>query len=152
MDQRPQDAATQPVLSRPGFLLRWTARGILIAGAAFWSFFCIADGIGDAQELGPMGFIMMMPAMVIALGVLYIAWRWELAGAILLLAVTALGGWFVAMNMRGENALTTEGLADIGMLSLIFILPFLIPAILLLIKLRLDFVNAPETTAPAQRT
>jgi hypothetical protein len=41
-------------------VLGWMARGILILISAFWLFFCIMDGIGDARELGIMGFIMML--------------------------------------------------------------------------------------------
>lgn len=140
-------AANTGASGKAGLVLRWTARGILILITVFWVSFCIAYGLGDAQTLGPMGFIMMMPAAVIVLVVLYVAWRWELAGGLLLLAVTVLGAVVFTLNLQRMNL---HGMARLGlavMEACRFILPFLIPAVLLLVKCRLDRTARP--TAPA---
>lgn len=125
--------------STPGLVLRWIARSILICIAAFWVWFSIADGLGDAQTLGLMGFLMMLPAALIVLGVLYVVWRWELVGAYVLLAITLLGAFMFYENMRrmtlhGTGPRFMEGLLGLS----IFVLPFLIPAVLLLVKCQLD--------------
>jgi hypothetical protein len=122
-----------------GLVLRWIARGILICIAAFWVWFSIADGLGDAQTLGLMGFLMMLPAAVVVLGVLYVVWRWELVGAYLLLAITLLGVFMFYENVRrmtlhGAGPRFLDGLLGLS----IFVLPFLIPAVLLLVKCQLD--------------
>ena len=124
---------------QPGFVLRWIARVMLICIAAFWVWFGIADGLHDAQSAGLMGFIMMLPAALITLAVLLVVWRWELLGAYLLLAITLLGACFYLENLRrmtlhGAGPRFMEGLFGLS----IFILPFLITAILLLVKCQLD--------------
>jgi hypothetical protein len=92
-----------------GQLLGWIARGILVFIALFWLWFCIADGIGDAKQLGIMGFIMMLPAAIIVLGALYIVWRWEYAGAYVLLGVTLLGA-MVAVRNAMQSTLPSESI------------------------------------------
>lgn len=131
-------AARGGAASRLGLYLRWIARGIVIAIAAFWVWFGIADGLGDAQTLGPMGFLMMLPAALICLATLYIVWRWELFGGLLLLVVTGLGAFFFSENMEriGSHGAMNVGNVLIGLA--IFVLPFLIPALCLLTKTWLD--------------
>lgn len=131
-----------------GPYLRWAARSILIAIGLFWLWFGIADGLYDSQSLGLMGFIMMLPAAVIVAGVLYIAWRWELAGGLLLLAVTGLGGWFFAQNMRRIGAHGGVKPWDVLIGLAIFVLPFLLPSVLLLAKSILDKVAQRSGPAP----
>jgi hypothetical protein len=136
------DAAVTHTPAMPGRLglwLRWSARGILIAIAGFWVWFGIADGLHDAQTLGPMGFIMMLPAALIVLGVLYLAWRWELAGGIMLVALSGLGAMMFIENLqRMHKHGAQSGLGETVALLCVFILPFLIPAVLLLLKCWLD--------------
>jgi hypothetical protein len=135
---------------KTGLVLRWIARGILLCIAAFWVWFSIADGLGDAGKYGPLGFIMMLPAAVITLAVLYIAWRWEFAGGIVLLGITLLGGGLWIWNMQRMTLQSNgprfwEGFLGLG----IFVLPFLIPAILLLVKCRLDRQARRAADTPA---
>lgn len=137
-------AAGQGASGRTGLILRWVARGILLAIAAFWLWFGIADGLGDAlgangEPLGLMGFIMMLPAALICFAVLYVAWRWEFAGGLVLLALTLLGAFFFFQNMRrisphGSGPGFLDGLIGLA----IFVLPFLVPALLLLFKCGMD--------------
>ena len=119
--------------------MRWIARGILLCIAAFWVWFGIADGLGDAGKSGLLGFIMMLPAAAITLAVLYVAWRWEFAGGIVLLGITLLGGGLWIWNMQRMTLRRMRPAVPEGLLGLsIFVLPFLIPAILLLVKRRLE--------------
>ncbi len=128
--------ATAP--GRLGLYLRWTARGVVIAIAAFWLWFGIADGLYDARSAGPMGLIMMLPAALVCLVTLYVVWRWELYGGLLLLAVAVLGSVLYFENMQH---MSLQGAARIGQAAIglgIFVLPFVIPAVLLLFKCGLD--------------
>jgi hypothetical protein len=124
-----------------GHLLGLIARGILICIAAFWVWFCVADGLGDAREHGPLGFIMMLPAALIVLGALYIVWRWEYAGAFVLLGVGLLGA-LVAVRNSMQSALPPERIPGEFVFQLaIMSLPFFIPALLLFIKHGLERVT-----------
>ena len=67
-------------------VMRWTARILLILVILPWLVFCIVDGIGDMGQLGPMGFVMMLPVAVALLFCLWISWRAELLGGALLVA------------------------------------------------------------------
>jgi len=136
------DTAAKPDTSgRTGLVLRWIARGILFAIAAFWIWFGIADGLHDAQSFGLMGFLMMLPAALITLAVVYVAWRWEFIGGLVLLAISLLGGWLFYQNVRQwpparDAAAYAQGFAMLAA----FVLAFLVPAVLLLIKSRLDWM------------
>lgn len=70
--------------------MRIVAWVVFLAWAAFWLFFNIASGVSEIDELGPMALIshLWMPALILlALGV---AWRWPLAGGILLIGLVVL--------------------------------------------------------------
>lgn len=119
-------------------VLRCLARGILILIAAFWLWFCIADGLGDAKELGAIGFVMMLPAAIIVLAALYIAWRWEYAGAWVLLGVALLGG-FIALKNTLQSTLPQEQLGGQFVLNFAMLsLPFVIASVLLFVKYGID--------------
>ena len=122
-----------------GLVLRWIARGILLCITGFWIWFGIADGLHDAQSAGLMGFIMMLPAALVTLALLYVVWRWELVGAYVLRGITLLGAFMFYENIRrmtlqGAGPRFMEGLLGLS----IFVLPFLVPAVLLLVKCQLD--------------
>ena len=77
--------------------IRWTtliARAILVAWAAFWTWFCIASAIGEKE--GWVGALMhQVPAAIMVLSTV-IGWRWPRAGGALLIAegiYVASGQW-----------------------------------------------------------
>jgi hypothetical protein len=74
-------------------VVRWIARGILLAWAGWWIFFSIASGIAEMPDLGMMALLahLMVPAEILI--TLYVAWRWELVGGILLL-LEVVFAWF----------------------------------------------------------
>jgi|GEM_PF-3270959 len=65
--------------------LRCTAKFILTAAGAFWFVFALLSGAGSYGG-GVRGIIMNSPnalPWVVFLGVIYVAWRWELVGGAL---------------------------------------------------------------------
>jgi hypothetical protein len=79
-------------------VVRWIARGILILWAAWWIFFSVASGIAEMPDLGMMALLthLMMPVEILL--TLYVAWRWELAGGILLLAEVIFAWYFFNLH------------------------------------------------------
>src|SRR5579884_2782850 len=65
--------------------MRWIARILILAWACWWIFFAIASSISESsgwhKALLPCGL-----AALIFLGSALLAWRWEAAGAVLLIA------------------------------------------------------------------
>jgi hypothetical protein len=91
------DAKAKP--GRTGtIVVRWIARGIIIAWAAWWIFFSIASGIAEMPDLGLMALITHLMVPVEILLTLYVAWRWELAGGILLLAEVLFAWYFFNLH------------------------------------------------------
>ena len=84
--------------AKPGqtgtIVVRWIARVILIAWAAWWIFFSVASGIAEMPDLGAMALITHLMVPVEILLTLYVAWRWELAGGILLLLEVVIAWYF----------------------------------------------------------
>jgi len=65
--------------------MRCTAKAVLTAVAAFWLVFALLSGAGSYGG-GVRGIIMNSPnalPWVVFLGVIYVAWRWELVGGAL---------------------------------------------------------------------
>jgi len=78
--------------------VRWIARGIIIAWAAWWIFFSVASGIAEMPDLGMMALITHLMVPVEILLTLYVAWRWELAGGILLLLEVIFAWYFFNLH------------------------------------------------------
>ena len=70
-------------------LIRTIARALLLVIAAFWFVFALLSG---AQELGGgiKGIVMNSPnalPWLVLLGLVYVAWRWELVGGSIIAAM-----------------------------------------------------------------
>jgi hypothetical protein len=118
--------------------LRWAARIILLGITAFWVWFCILDGLGDMQTLGVAGLLMMLPAALVCLALLYVCWRWEWQGGLLLLGFSVLGVFLWLDNMHRITATGAARFTAGVQGLLIFVLPFLAAGSLLLAKVVLD--------------
>lgn len=75
-------------------ILRYSARSVLIVTASFWFVFALLSG---AEKLGGgiMGVINNSPNAIPFLllwGIVFIAWKWELVGGILLMSISLLMG------------------------------------------------------------
>lgn len=121
-----------------GQVLGWIARGILVLISAFWLWFCIADGLGDAREFGVLGFIMMLPAAIVVLAALYVVWHWEYIGAWVLLGVALLGLWLALENAMQSRLPQDQVPGQFVIMLLLMSLPFAAAAVLLFIKHSLE--------------
>ncbi len=115
-------------------MLRWTARGLLLAITAFWGWFCVVNGPGRAWNMGLAGYACVFAPALASLIALYVAWRWELAGGLLLLTLTVLGVVFFHTIIIFHDMRLLEQLAIASQFSL----PWLAPAVVLLAKCQLE--------------
>ena len=79
---------------------RGVAWMILIIWAGWWIFFNVASGIGEIAELGMMGLVMHLIMPVAILVLLWICWRGELIGGILLIAAALVFYYLVLDNAQ----------------------------------------------------
>ncbi|MHC4224534.1 MAG: DUF7670 domain-containing protein [Planctomycetota bacterium] len=86
--------------------MRWIARGLLILWIGFWVWFNIASGISEVgtDGIGALLAHSMVAIVILAAGV--VAWRWPLAGGVLLLLLAAFGQWFFHPNLQVAAVLT----------------------------------------------
>lgn len=75
--------------------VQFSARTLAVLWAAFWTFFCVASAIGEREGV-VAGLMHQIPAMVIIAAVL-LAWRFELTGGMVMVAVAAFA--FVFFHM-----------------------------------------------------
>jgi hypothetical protein len=95
---------------------RYVARALALAWGGWWTFFGLASGIGE--RLTPLGVLVraLLPGGVFLATVLLI-WRWERAGAVLLLleallaaAYAGLGRtWFMPLLLTLAQPLSSPG-------------------------------------------
>jgi hypothetical protein len=67
----------------------WGSRTLAAVWAGWWIFFGIASGIGEKLDLFGILMHTLVPGLVFGL-VFLLAWKWEAAGGILLVAMGAL--------------------------------------------------------------
>ncbi|HMO64939.1 MAG TPA: hypothetical protein PKE47_06910 [Verrucomicrobiota bacterium] len=95
-------------MSRTASALRWTARSLSLLVLAFWGFFLAAHLLGDAgQSSRPLAVrdAAQIAAMLLGLAGLALAWRYELAGAVVTLASAAVAACLNPRAMTGLAAL-----------------------------------------------
>ena len=86
---------------RLGTAARWGARGLSALIILLWGVFLIAHAVGDAgQASRPLVWsdLLILATLVVSLGGLAMAWRWERAGAltaVVSLAACAAVNWKV---------------------------------------------------------
>jgi hypothetical protein len=86
--------------------IRWLARALLVAWAAFWLWFNVAvlvaewgdHGIGALINHGTLALVILIAGGV--------AWLWPLVGGIVLLGLTAFGLWFFGAGLNAALLLT----------------------------------------------
>jgi hypothetical protein len=108
-------------------LARGIAWLILIIWAGFWIFFNIASGIGEIGELGPMALITHLTMPLVILVLLFICWRWELWGGLLLILATLFAFYF--FHIGDQNRDPVQQLMMVSSL----ILPSLLTGMLLIL-------------------
>jgi hypothetical protein len=92
----------------PGLIVRWVARALMLLWGAFWLWFAIADGLGDwHKQHSPMPLIMELLVPLVGIAVLAAAWRWELAGGILFIALAATFQWRFHYHLNTSGGLLT---------------------------------------------
>jgi len=119
-------AATESAGRRRGNVARLIAWLILIIWGGFWVFFNVASGIAELGELGPMALIMhlIMPVAIIVL--LWICWRYEIAGGILLLAAAVFAFYFFNVHRADDYAMALT-------LFVTLVLPVVLAGLLILL-------------------
>jgi hypothetical protein len=78
----------------PTDLLRIAARVLVLAWGGFWVWFAVASAVAEFRTEGVGASVMHGLQAVVFLAVVVAAWRWDLAGGVLLLGLAALGAWF----------------------------------------------------------
>jgi hypothetical protein len=97
------------VLPHPPFDgIQLTARALALLWAGFWTFFCVASAISEPEGL-VAGLMHQLPAVVFV-AVVALAWRYELIGGILLIAIAAVA--FVFFRVYAQALVT--GLVLLG--------------------------------------
>ena len=124
------------------------ARGIawliLIVWAGVWILFNVASGIGEIAELGPMAFVMHLIMPVVILVLLWICWRWELAGGILLLAATAYAYFLFGLHEPDRNVIQWQ------LMLITLILPAVFSGVLLILCGIASWAGRPKSEPPAR--
>lgn len=119
-------------MNRTVTTLRWTARSFSLLILVFWGFFIVAHLIGDAgQSSRPLVArdAAQIAAMLFGLAGLALAWRYELAGAVVTLASAAVAA---CLNPRAVTGLA--------------VLP-LVAALLFLVAWRIGRAASPQPAA-----
>jgi hypothetical protein len=103
---------------RMGSVVRWVARGLSLLVMLLWGFFIIAHLFGSEeagnQPLSPNDYIQLVLMGTWLLGLL-LAWKWELAGGIIILSAYVVFGF---INVAAFT-MPFPFLAIIGMLFLL---------------------------------
>jgi len=103
---------------------RFIAWVIILVWAAFWIFFNIASGFGEIAELGLTAFAMHLIMPLIILVLLWVCWRWELIGGILMLAAAIFAFYFFNVGDPRRDTL---------MLMVVLVLPVVASGILFIL-------------------
>jgi hypothetical protein len=120
---------------------------ILIIWAGWWIFFNVASGIGEFAELGLMGLVMHLIMPIVILVLLWICWRWELIGGILLIVAALVFFYLVLDNAQpGPHPL----LQDFMFLTLV--LPTVFSGVLLILCGIISCVGRPRQEPPGPTT
>ncbi|MBN2081670.1 hypothetical protein JW859_05610 [bacterium] len=98
-------AAIESAGRRRGNAARLIAWLILIIWGGFWVFFSVAAGLAEIGDLGPLALVMhlIMPVAIVIL--LWICWRFEIAGGILLIAAAVFAFYFFNVHRADDYAL-----------------------------------------------
>jgi hypothetical protein len=78
--------------------IQFSARVLAVLWAGFWTFFCVASGIGEGEGIRA-GLIHQIPAVVFV-AIVWLAWRFEMAGGLALCAVAVAA--FVFFHMYSQ--------------------------------------------------
>lgn len=66
--------------------MRWTARVLSLAWGGWWTFFGLASGIGEKMNAAGILLHAAVPGLIF-LALAIVAWKWELAGGIIVLII-----------------------------------------------------------------
>jgi len=100
---------------------------IFVVWAVFWIFFNLASGFTEMADLGFRGLLMHLIMPVLLLLLMWISWRWELWGGVLLILAAILAAVFFNITRPDSdpiNALT---------LFIMLVLPALLVGMLLIL-------------------
>lgn len=86
--------------------LRRAAWLVLIPWAAFWVWFGVASGIGEMAQEGPGALVGHGIQVLVILGAVLLAWRWEVLGGTMLLILAGFGQWRFHPDIRLAVILT----------------------------------------------
>jgi len=115
---------TKPTRVAKPVLLRWIARAILVLWALFWLYFNIGSGIDEIGRYGVGAMYGHFAMAAIILVAALIAWFFEGAGGILLIALGLAGGYLLVTHFSRWAGFTVPTLA----------LPALIAGVLLVVN------------------
>ncbi|GEM_PF-673797 len=120
---------------------------MLIVWAGWWIFYGVASGIGETAELGMTGPVMYLIMPVVILVLLWICWRWELIGGILLIAAALVFGYLVFdIAGSGQHPLLQN------LIFLTMILPAIFSGVLLILCGIFSWAGRPRQEPPAPST
>lgn len=117
---------------------------ILIVWAGWWIFFNVATGVGKIAELGLMGLVLDLIMPVVILVLLWICWRWELIGGILLIVAALVFGYLVFdIAGPGQHPLVQN------FMFLAMILPAVFSGVLLILCGIVSWMGRPRPEPPS---
>lgn len=89
---------------------------IFVVWGAFWIFFNVASGIAEIGDLGPLALVthLIMPVVLVLL--MWICWRWEIWGGLLLILAGILAVYF--FNIIRPDRDPINSLLSFSMLAL----------------------------------
>jgi hypothetical protein len=88
--------------------MQFSARVLCLLWAGFWTFFCVASGIGEHEGL-VAGLMHQVPALLF-IATVVLAWRYERAGGFVLIATAVAAFFFFRLYAQAAVAgLTIAG-------------------------------------------
>lgn len=79
---------------------------VLIPWAAFWIWFAVASGLGEVAHSGLGALAAHGIQAVMILATVILAWRWEVLGGLVFVALAGLGQWLFHPDLRLALILT----------------------------------------------
>jgi len=100
---------------------------ILVVWAGFWIFFNLASGMAEVDELGIMGLLMHLIMPVALVLIMWVSWRWEIWGGVLLVLAGILSVVFFNVTRSSADAISALTL------FVLLVLPALLIGMLLIL-------------------
>jgi hypothetical protein len=92
---------------RSSAIARAIAWIIFIVWGAFWIFFNVASGFNELGDLGPMALVSHLVVPVVLVILMWICWRWEIWGGLLLILAGILAVYFFNIITPGYEPVSS---------------------------------------------